>query len=226
MTQHPVKWSFSGLKKFKTCPRQYYEVKVAKNYVEKEHESALYGKEFHLAAEEYIRDDKPLDPRFKFAKHMLDTVKAIPGDKYCELEFGLTKDLQPCAFDAPDYWFRGIADVVIISPCGTKARVIDYKTGSAKYADVGQLELMALCIFAKFPQVQKVDGLLLFVVQNDLKKAKYVATESKTYWRNWMPEVQRLERAHETGVWNPNPSGLCKKHCPVTACVHHGSHRS
>lgn len=223
MTTSVVKWSFSSLKKFKTCPKQYYEVKVAKNYIEKEHESATYGKEFHLAAEEYIRDDKPVPEKFKFAKHMLDMVKAIPGTKYCEMELGLTKDLRACAFDAPDYWFHGIADVVVISPCGTKAKVLDWKTGSAKYADTGQLELMALCIFARFPQVQKVDGSLVFVVQNDFRKDKYVATETHKYWRNWMPDVARLERAHETGVWNPNPSGLCKRHCAVTSCPHNGN---
>lgn len=225
MTEHVVKWSYSSLKKFKTCPRQYYEVKVAKNFIEREHESALYGKEFHLAAEEYVRDDKPLSEKFKFAKHMLDTVKSTPGTKYCEMELGLTKDLRACDFNSPDYWFHGIADIVIISPCGTKAKVLDWKTGSAKYADLGQLELMALCIFARFPEVQKVDACLVFVVQNDFRKSKYVLKDTHAYWRNWMPEVSRLERAYQTGVWNPNPSGLCKKHCPVTSCLHHGGNR-
>jgi hypothetical protein len=43
------------------------------------------------------------------------------------------------------------------------AWVVDYKTGkSSKYADKGQLELMALSLFAKYPQIKTVRaGLLL-----------------------------------------------------------------
>lgn len=222
MTVQPIKWSYSSLKKFKTCPRQYYEVKVTKSFEEKEHESALYGKEFHLAAEEYLRDGKPLDPRFEFARGMLDTVKAIPGSLHCEIELGLKKDLTPCSFHDPDYWFRGIADVVVISPCGEKAKVLDWKTGSPKYADIGQLELMALCIFAQFPQVKKVNGSLVFVVHGELRTCSYQVEKRRDYWAKWIPEVGRLEAAFESGVWNPNPSGLCKKHCVVTSCPHNG----
>jgi hypothetical protein len=53
----PGPWSYSSLKKFKTCPKQFAEVKVFRNFKEPEFtEATLYGKEFHTAAEKYIRD--------------------------------------------------------------------------------------------------------------------------------------------------------------------------
>jgi len=41
-------WSYSSLKKFKTCPKQYAEVKIFKNFTEPPFtEATLYGTNFH-----------------------------------------------------------------------------------------------------------------------------------------------------------------------------------
>lgn len=218
-------WSYSSLKKFKTCPRQYYEVKVAKNFKEPDNtEATLYGKAFHEAAEHYVRDGTPLPPQFSYVKHHLDTLCSIEGTKLCEHEMALTDALEPCGFKDPKAWCRGIADLLIINEDKGVARCVDYKTGrSAKYADPAQLELMALMIFKHFPKIRSVKGGLLFVVANEFRKASYLVDEQHTYWRTWMQDVRRLELAHETGVWNPNPSGLCKRWCVVTSCAHNGA---
>lgn len=218
-------WSYSGLKKFKTCPKQYYEVKVAQNFKEPEFtEATRYGKSFHSAAEEYVRDGTPLPEHFAYAKQHLDMLRNIPGGKYCEYEMALTKDLVPCGFTDPNAWCRGIADLLIVNEEKRVARVVDYKTGkSAKYADPAQLELMALMVFKHFPNIRVVKGGLLFVVANDFRRATYEIENEKTYWRTWMQDVGRLEQAHKTGVWNPNPSGLCRRHCVVASCPHNGA---
>jgi RecB family exonuclease len=137
---------------------------------------------------------------------------------------GLTQALGPCAFDADDVWCRGVADLLIVNEDKGVARVVDYKTGkSAKYADTAQLELMALMVFKHFPTVHRVKAGLLFVVANDFKRAEYDKTQEKNYWRQWMQDIHRLEQAMKTNVWNPNPSGLCKRHCVVTSCPHNGA---
>ena len=57
---------------------------------------------------------------------------------------------------ADNVWWRGIADLVILDADNHIAWVVDYKTGkSARYADKGQLELMALATFKHFPVVKK-----------------------------------------------------------------------
>ena len=53
-------WSFSSLKQFTNCPRQYYEVKVQRNFEIRETEQIKYGKEVHKALEDYVRDGVPL----------------------------------------------------------------------------------------------------------------------------------------------------------------------
>ena len=163
-------WSFSKVKAFQQCPKQFYHEKILKQYPFKESEATLYGTAFHEAAEEYIRDGGELDPRFSYAKGMLDALNAKKGEKLCEIKMGLTENLEACNFFDGDVWFRGIADLVILNREDKLAWIIDYKTGkSARYADKGQLELMALATFKHYPEVETVRAGLLFVVSNDLE---------------------------------------------------------
>lgn len=216
-------WSFSSIKTFDQCPKKYYHLKVARDFQE-DHtaEHLLYGTRFHKAAELYIKDDADLPPEFNFAKGVLDNLKSMRGQKFCEYEMGLTENLTPCSFNAPEVWWRGIADLIIIDDNGT-ARVLDYKTGkSAKYADKGQLELMTLAIFKHFPEVVRVKAGLLFVIANAFPKASYHRDDEAKLWEKWLTDYTRMKRAYENDVWNPRPSGLCKKHCVVLSCPHNG----
>jgi hypothetical protein len=215
-------WSFSKIKAFEQCPKQFYHEKILKEYPFVETEAIRYGSEFHKSAEDYIGEGTPLPPKFNFAQGMLDSLNAKAGEKLCERKMGLTENLEPCGFYDDTVWFRGIADLIILD--GDLAWVIDYKTGkNSRYADKGQLELMALTVFAHYPQVKKVRGGLLFVVSNDLIKDKYTEFNKAKLWEKWLGKYERMRSAAETNVWNPNPSGLCKRYCPVTVCVHNGS---
>lgn len=214
-------WSYSKIKAFETCPKQFYHVNVLKQFPFQETEATRYGTEFHKACEEYIRDGKPLPPAFSFMQETMEQLAAMPGKKHCELKMGLTADLEPCDFFAKNTWFRGIADLLIIN--GEEARYIDYKTGkSAKYADTGQLQLMALAVFKHFPQVKRVKGALLFTIANDIVKQTYSVADESVLWKPWVQKYAALEKAYTADVWNPRPSGLCRKHCPVVECPHNG----
>lgn len=217
------RWSYSSLKLFEQCPRKYYHLRVVKDHTEPESEAMLYGTRFHKAAEDYIKSNTPLPEYFGFAKSALDNLKQLPGEKLCEYEMGITADLQPCAFDDPNVWFRGIADLLVLNYEKEEARILDYKTGkSAKYADPDQLELMSLCVFKHFPGIKKVKSGLLFVIANAFIKSKCDVTQEKVLWDKWIDRHNRLKVAVHSYVWNPKPSGLCRKHCVVTSCPHNG----
>lgn len=220
-TKSPA-WSYSAIKAFEQCPKKYFHLKVGKDFVEPQTANMGYGKLMHRAAEDYVGGQVvELDPQFSFMEPALEKIKAMPGEKHCELRFGLTKELKPCKFFDNDVWLRSIIDLLIID--GENARVIDYKTGgNTKYADTGQLELMALCVFKHFPQVKRVQGGLLYVLCNSFIKDTYTIEEESVMWQKWLSEYHRLEQAHKHNVWNPNPTGLCKKHCIVTTCPHNG----
>lgn len=215
-----VVWSHSALKDYEGCPKRYQEVRVLKNYKFTETEATKYGTQLHLAAEEYIRDDKELPEQFLFIKDVLDSLKKKPGRKLCEHQMALDINLQPCDWKAKDVWVRGIADLLIVEDDNLTAWVVDYKTGNNKYPDREQLKLMALMVFAHFPHIRKVNAALLFVVKNDMVKASFTREEAEPAWWDYRERIARIEQAHDTGVWNMKPSPLCPW-CPVTTCVNH-----
>lgn len=215
-------WSYSGINLFKQCPQKYYRLKVVKDIVEPPQDHLLYGTAVHKAAEEYVRDGTPIPEKYAFIKPHLDALVKIEGDKYCEYEMGLTKDLQPCGFKDKDVWWRGIADLIIIK--GEKCYLVDYKTSkSSKYADTEQLELLSLAVFKHFPQVKKIKAGLLFVVANDFVRQEYANDEGKgKSWVKWLDLTHMLETCMKSNVWNPKPNFTCRKFCPVIDCIHNG----
>jgi hypothetical protein len=216
-------WSFSKAKAFETCPKQFYHEKILKEYPVEETEAMRYGTEFHKACENYIGEGKPLPKKFDFIKDTLDALNKKRGVKLCEKKLGLTADLEPCDFFSKRVWFRGIADLLIVDTLAETAWVIDYKTGrSAQYADKGQLELMAMSVFKHYPDIKKVRAGLLCVVANKLVKHQYEIDSEPLLWEKWLGIYGKMEKAFKADVWNPRPSGLCKRHCPVVECPHNG----
>ena len=213
-----IRWSFSGLKQFTNCPRQYNEVKNLKNYEVKVSPQMQYGTEVHKALEDYARDRTPLPKFYNKYKSMVDALLEIPGERYLEYQMALRADETPCEFNAPDYWVRGIVDFMVID--GEDAFIIDYKTGSNKYPDTKQLKLMALMTFVHFPNVQRVSAGLLFVAHNSFMPDTYKRRDIPKLWGAFMPDIIRLENSNETNFWPTNPSPLCGW-CPVTPCQFH-----
>ena len=218
-----MKWSYSSMKLFEQCRRKYLHVRVLKDVVEPETESMRYGTLFHEAAENYVKLGTPIPPHFTYAKDAIDKLLQYPGERFCEYEMGVTEDLEPCEFGAPDVWYRGIADLLIVNRDTGEARVIDYKTGkSAKYADPDQLELMSLCVFKHFPEITRVKAGLLFVVANAFVKAQFTTMDEPLLWRRWKERHASLQASYDLDMWNPSRSGLCKRHCSVLSCSHNG----
>lgn len=213
-----AQWSHSGLKGYETCPRQFHEVKILKRYPREETEATMYGTQLHEQAELFIRDGKPLAPGFDFLQPTLEMLNAMPGRKLTEHQMALTQGLQPCAFKDPDYWCRGIADLVIINDENLTARVFDYKSGSDKYPDTDQLTLMSLMVLAHFPHIREVSSGLLFVVKDSVVRHRVHREQWAELWWGFRERVARLDASLYHDTWNPKSSGLCKKHCPVVTC--------
>lgn len=210
-----IKWSYSGLKDYVNCPRQYYEVKIAKTFFKKPTEQMLYGTAVHSALEDYVSKGKPLEKNYERYRPLLDALLEIEGERYPEYRMALNADRQPCSFGAKDYWVRGIVDLAIVN--GDTAHIVDYKTGSAKYPDVKQLKLMSLMTYAHFPEVTKIKAGLVFVAHNVFIDEEYDRDQSEDMWKEFLPDLERLKLSHEHNKWPENPTPLCGW-CPVTTC--------
>lgn len=218
-----VKWSHSSLKDYEGCARRYHEVKVLKKYPFKDTVHTIYGKEVHKAAEDYVRDGKPIPDEYAFMKPVLESLMRKPGRKIPEYEMGLKEDLTPCSFMDTDVWVRGIADLLIVDDDNLKAWIVDYKTGNDRYPDRDQLVLMSLMAFAHFPHIRQVSSALLFVVKGSIVKHKMSREDIDAQWWKYRERIARLEKSFEADVWNPTQSPLCGW-CPVRSCEHNPNH--
>lgn len=214
-------WSYSSMSLFQQCPRKYYRMRVIKDIVEPPQAHLDYGTAVHKAAEEFVRDGKPLPPKYELFQPQLEAMRQLKGEKLCEHPMGITREFTPCGFKDKKVWLRGIADLLVLD--NDKARIVDYKTGrNSQYADTKQLELLSLMVFKHFPQVKSIKAGLLFLVAEDLVRAEYAQEKQAQAWQRWLPEITRLEQAYDTNVWNPKPNFTCRKFCAVQDCEHNG----
>jgi hypothetical protein len=220
-----AKWSYSSLSLFEQCPKKFYHLRVAKDIVEPPSDQMRYGLMAHEAAEKYIRDGTPLPPAFTYMQEALDRLRTYKEDEgliLCEYKMGVTEDLEPCDFNDPEVWWRGIADLLVVN--GPTCRAVDYKTGKSQYADLKQLELLSLAVFRHFPAVNVSKAGLLFVVHPAFVKAKYLRDEEQMRWQKWKAKVWVMDEAFASNVWNPKQNFTCNGWCPVVDC-HHWSPR-
>ena len=188
-----IQWSYSGLKDYKNCPRQYQQVKVLKNFTKKQTQQMLYGTEVHKALEDYVKDGTPLLKNYQRYKKQLDPLREMTGTKYPEHEMALT------TID------------------GEQGFIVDYKTGSNRYPDPKQLQLMALMGFKHFPEVKHFKAGLLFVAHEHFVTSEYNRDDEEKLWRDFWFDLERLRLSHENDSWQANPTALCGW-CPVQAC--------
>jgi RecB family exonuclease len=106
-------YSYSAIKAFKNCQRQYYETRILKNWPFPETEAIMYGKDVHKALEDYIGENKPLGPHTRF-QPIADSIIALEGEKLTEFEMALDDNLNPCEFLGEDVFIRGIADIMAL----------------------------------------------------------------------------------------------------------------
>lgn len=216
-------WSFSSLKTFQQCPKKYFHIKVAKDVVDKPHESALYGSAVHKAAEDHVAEGVPIPAKYDYMIPTIEALKKIPGEKFCEIKLGVTEKLEACDYSAPNAWWHGIVDLLIVDEDSGVAHMVDYKTSkNAKYADTKQLDYMAVAVFAKFPMIKVIKSALLFVVSNEFVKKKHVVENKAAYMNSAIFDLNRLKSAFNSGVWNPVSGPLCR-FCPVKSCEHNRS---
>jgi len=217
-------WSFSQADKFYNCPRKFHAYEIAKIIKEPENENMREGFRVHKAMADFIENGTAIP------KHYAKWVpERQPGDRvFAEYKMACTFGLEPCEyFDRKKkVWLRSQADMLVVN--GEHALSIDWKTGKepdARYALLPpnfQLRLTALLIFLHFPQVRNVTSKYVYL-NEDTSTAFDMLREDLREFAPQMYEIAGvLNRAVVNDHFPPRPSGLCKRHCGVTACEYHG----
>jgi hypothetical protein len=216
----PHKWSYSAHSSFDKCPLQYQQTRLLRNF-KVDSPQIREGNRVHKLFEDRVGLNQPLPPEWAHYEPMIANILTLPGVASAELKLKLDDNAAPLPDDGSwEYWVIGIIDLLILNEGDGTAFVIDWKTGKSAYADTQQLKLMALLIFAHFPSIHTVKGMLLFVKDSKPVPAEFTRDKILEYWEQFMPGYLRMVAARDSGVYNAKPSGLCSV-CPVTTCDHH-----
>ncbi|QIG66894.1 putative exonuclease RecB family protein [Rhizobium phage RHph_TM3_14A] len=213
-------FSYSKLKNFRTCPRRYHDIDVAKIYQENDNAGHLAeGNRVHKAFEQRISKGVPFPADLAHYEDAALRLLTLPGTILTEQQLAIREDLSPCEWFAKDAWYRGIADLVAIN--GPVAIAIDYKTGKI-VEETEQLALLAECIFSHFKEVQAVRTEFWWLREDAATREDFRRNKRHETWAAVTPKVMELKHAHDTMTFPPKQNGLCRNHCIVTGCPFHG----
>lgn len=216
-----IAWSFSRLKKFETCPRQYYDVMVAKNWKESENEHTRYGKKVHKALERRVMYGDTLPLELSYLEPMAKQFADASGTKYAEQQLAIDRNFKPTDWFAPDVYCRAILDLAIVN--GSSAVIVDYKTGNRIDDDFTQLKLATALFMIHVKEVEVANILFYWTKHKKPTYQKVQKNEVKTIIAELLPRVKKMETAHEEERFPPKPSGLCKRWCVVEDCPYYGT---
>jgi hypothetical protein len=211
-------WSYSKLKNYETCPKRHYEVDVARNYKDSS-EQLDWGNEVHAVLAKACEGKQELPETMQDYQKWVDAVRQGPGQLLVEQKYAITADFKPTKYFANDVWYRGIGDVVRVD--GPVALVVDWKTGKV-LEDSVQLMLMAQCLFAHFPAVQRVRSEFIWLKHDCTSPEVFSRQDIADAWVQLLPRVDALKASSVTMNYPPKPGFLCKNYCPVTSCPFHG----
>jgi hypothetical protein len=210
MSQTKLAHSYSALKQFDNCPKQYHMQRITKEVKPSFGEAALHGQRVHEELEAALKGEGVSEQVVKY-QPLLDAFTSLPGEVLAEQEMTLNDKLEPTGWWDKDAWLRSKIDVLVLN--GPDAVVADWKTGKHR-PDFFQMELFAIQVFKHYPDVQKVKTSLVWLKDMMMDTEVYSRADAPDLWNKFYTKIHRIEAALETSVWPAKPSGLCPW-CPA-----------
>ena len=198
-----MSWSYSRYSLWKQCPRK-YKYRVIEGLPEEMHPAASRGTEIHAHMENYLLGNiARLPEEIDYYQSFLDGLKEI--GVHPEIRLSFTKDWEPCAWDAPDRWFRCVLDALVLQ--FDRAVVYDWKTGKEYDSHIDQREIYAVAVSAAYPEIMEISVF-----------HTYLDTKQNT-WTTWhRDEIEELRAKWEAAIapmfddtmYEATPSWLCR----------------
>lgn len=213
-------WSYSRLLDFEACPLM-AKLKIIDKIPEPERplppgkteHANDRGTRVHNECELYVRGEGPLPQE---ARYFEDEFKSLAakfkkGTVSLEGEWGFDKEWQP--IDWKLAWLRMKLDANI-HLSNTHAAVVDYKTGrkfgnEVKHGE--QLQMYALAVFLRYPQVEHVTAELWYLDVNDLTSLDVTRPIGL---RQLKPFDKRGRKMTEATEFPANPNAHSCRYCP------------
>jgi hypothetical protein len=229
---------------YETCPKQFYETRIAKNFKQEESAEMAWGNAVHKAMENNIKYGRALPANMEQFQWGLDLFKhKQPTTKlHAELDVGITENHTKTGFWDADCWVRGKIDVIAVAGDETSALNGDWKTGKLK-PNSQQLLLSTLICLDNYPRLATVRTVFIWLAEPNKEKrltqklfvrqdsgditstdnkGKIVTQSPDELWDPFVATIDDMKHSLQHDIWPAKPSGLCKQWCPVMTCPHNG----
>lgn len=212
-------FSYSRLSNFEQCPKKFYATSIAKTFKEPETDAMNYGKAVHKALELRVTKNLALPSHLSHLEGIVAPLAASPGTKRAEFQMAINASMEPTGWFEKDVYCRAIADLVVDR--GTKAALLDYKTGK-KSDDFMQLKLTGSLYFQHASEVEQITCAFVWTKDKSVTKCVIKRDEMGDLWSDLSPRIERYQTAFRNQDFPPRPGRHCKW-CPVKACPHWGT---
>lgn len=198
------------------CPHQAYRRYIKKDVPYAATPAMEWGNKVHEAFELRVGAGKSLPTDMQQWDRFARPFDGL-GAK-TEIKLAIDARAQPCKyFDNQTAWLRGKVDTAAIQHTG--AFMADWKTGSSRYEDPYELEIGALLLVTKYPQVKTVRGAYVWLKEDRMGEVYDLSDVTRT-WNKTQSLAGRIQDDRSRGVFEKRKSGLCGW-CPVEDCEHH-----
>jgi RecB family exonuclease len=209
--------SFSRLKDYEECPHRAFlaYVEHRRKPVTLDTTAADRGTAIHLLCEQYVRGELENAPvEISKIRDTVERFKALHPSGCIEVEqdWGYGIDWAPCGWRDEHVWLRVKCDLVNREIPGF-IEVVDWKTGKiegneVKHAQQGQL--YALATFMRYPDVNEVETLFVYVDHGKTRPRRYKRSDVPKLLPEW---EQRLTRMTAATVWPAKPNKMKCRFC-------------
>lgn len=210
----PLVHSYSSLHAYDDiCPYRYYRTYVVRDIKYVETPERKKGNQTHDALALRV-GGKPLPADL----HHLEKF-ATPLDGHgakAEGRAAITKAGKPCDYFASDVYLRGALDVTIVKD--TTGFILDWKDGKSRWVKRFELDVHAVLLHAKYPQLGRIHAQYCFTTEDKLSEL-YDCSDTRGTWQQIAGIVGRIEQDLQRGTFEKREGPLCG-FCDVIDCKH------
>jgi len=207
-------WSYSALAQYETCPAQYKYARIDK-LPQPEVPAFKRGNRIHKEAEDYVVGKIKEVPQSCITfedqfKQLRDLDKE--AELFVEQEWGFDRNWGRSGWrDWNKTWLRGKVDVGVLYG-DNEATIIDHKTGQLYETNEDQIELFALTVMCRFPEITMVDTRLWYLDSGVEIDREFFGKDREKLKKKW---EQKVAPMFQDEKFPPRPNFKCKW-CPYS----------
>jgi hypothetical protein len=213
----PLTLTFTILNTYDICPHQMYRRYIKKDLKFVETPEMKFGNDAHSALE-YRMGGKPLPANMQ----VWEPIAAAIAERKPRTE-------QQLAIDAKgkpaEYWgkgtaapfFRGKNDITLLN--GTKALLLDFKTGGSRYEKPLELRTNAMLIHAHNPHLTDIKGAFVWLKEGRIGQT-YDIGDTRSTWAEVNNKAEEIRDCMAANTWEKKKNPLCPW-CNIKDCENH-----